>query len=82
MTGEVLSRAFRFVQTHPGWSEKDGGDDGWDADVAWWAVATSAGLVLVDPLVHDWTAVDGLVARQGPCAAVRADLLLASQKRC
>jgi hypothetical protein len=69
-TGEVLTGLFRFMQAHPSWSDKNGGEDGWDAEVAWWAVATSVGMVIIDPLVEDWEVVDELMSRHGSCAAV------------
>jgi hypothetical protein len=68
--GEILSGLWRFEQVHPEWTREDGGADGWEAEVAWWAITTPAGLVLVDPLVHDWDPLDDLVARHGRCAAV------------
>jgi Metallo-beta-lactamase superfamily len=38
--------------------------------VAWWAIATRHGLVLIDPLVDDWDALDQLVADRGGCAGI------------
>lgn len=65
-TGEVLDRLWRFEAVHPEWIE----GDGWDPEVAWWALATAAGLVLIDPLVEDWQALDRLVEQAGGCAAI------------
>lgn len=63
---EVLEHLWQFGSVHPDWTA---GDD-WPAEVAWWAVATRDGLVLIDPLVEDWEPVDRLVERAGGCAAV------------
>jgi len=51
MLDEVLTGVWRDVARHPEWTEDEGGEDGWEPDVAWHAVATNDGLVLVDPLV-------------------------------
>jgi hypothetical protein len=70
-TGEIIDGLWRFEALHPEWTEDEGGDeDGWDQQVAWWAVATPQGLVLIDPLVDDWVALDELVADQGGCAGI------------
>lgn len=63
---EILPRLWRFEAIHPEWEE---GHD-WEPAVAWWAVRTPAGLVLVDPLVEDWDALDALVQAAGGCAAI------------
>lgn len=68
--GEILEGLWRFEALHPEWTEDEGGDDGWEQSVAWWAIASSQGLVLVDPLVFDWTALDRLVGESGGCAGV------------
>lgn len=69
-TGQVLDGLWRFEATHPEWTEDEGGEDGWEPLVAWWAVACSKGLVLIDPLVVDWSELDRLVAEHGRCAGV------------
>jgi glyoxylase-like metal-dependent hydrolase (beta-lactamase superfamily II) len=70
-TGEIIERLWRFEALHPEWTEDEGGgEDGWEQQVAWWAVATRDGLVLIDPLVDDWAALDQLVADQGGCSAI------------
>jgi len=66
-TGQILEGVWRFVAVHPDWEDMG---DGWEPEVAWWAVRTDAGLVLIDPLVSDWEALDGLVADHGGCAGV------------
>jgi hypothetical protein len=68
--GEVLDGLWRFEALHPEWNEEEGGDEGWEQSVAWWAVASSHGVVLVDPLVVDWAGLDRLVGEGGGCAGV------------
>lgn len=70
--GEILDGVWRFEAIHPEWTEEEvvEGEDGWDPLVGWWAVRVPAGLVLVDPLVDDWPALDRLVAGEGGCAGV------------
>ena len=70
MADEVLSGVWRDVALHPEWTEDEGGEDGWEREVAWYAVASSDGLVLIDPLVSDWNALDRLVSAQGGCAGI------------
>jgi hypothetical protein len=67
---EILPGLWRFSAEHPDWTEEEGGEDGWDPVVAWWATSTSRGLLLIDPLVTDWDALDELVAAHGGCAGV------------
>jgi hypothetical protein len=70
-TGEIIEGLWRFEALHPEWTEDEGGDeDGWEQQVAWWALATPLGLVLIDPLVDDWDALDQLVADRNGCAGV------------
>jgi hypothetical protein len=69
-TGEVLQGVWRFEVTHPEWTEEEGGEDGWERIVAWWALRTSRGLLLIDPLVLDWDLLDGMVAEHGGCAGI------------
>jgi hypothetical protein len=69
-TGEIIEGLWRFEALHPEWTEDEGGEDGWEKQVAWWALATSRGLVLIDPLVIDWDALDRLVADRGGCAGI------------
>jgi glyoxylase-like metal-dependent hydrolase (beta-lactamase superfamily II) len=68
--GEVLDGLWRFEATHPEWTEDEGGEEGWEPEVAWWALRTPAGLLLVDPLVTDWQRLDRLLAEAGGCAGV------------
>jgi hypothetical protein len=64
----ILPGVWRFTAIHPEW-ESD--HDGWEPEVAWWAIATEAGLLLVDPLITaDWDELDGLVAQHGCCAGI------------
>jgi hypothetical protein len=69
-TGEIVEGLWRFEALHPEWTEEEGDEDGWEQQVAWWAVATPPGLVLIDPLVDDWDALDQLVADRGGCAGI------------
>lgn len=66
----LLDGVWRFTADHPDWVPEAAGDDGWEREVAWWAIATPEGLVLVDPLPTDWDALDRLVDTHGGCAAI------------
>jgi glyoxylase-like metal-dependent hydrolase (beta-lactamase superfamily II) len=68
--GEVLGGLWRFEALHPQWTEEEGGEDGWEQTVAWWAVSSSRGLLLIDPLVVQWAELDALVEKHGRCAGV------------
>ena len=68
--GEVLSGLWRFEAVHPEWTEDEGGEDGWDPTVSWLATASGDGLVLIDPLVAEWPALDELVEAHGGCAGI------------
>lgn len=70
LIGEILPGLWRSEAVHPEWEEDEGGEDGWEPTVAWWAVASPRGLVLVDPLIDDWPGLDALVAANGGCAGV------------
>ncbi len=63
---QILPGVWRLTANHPEWSP----DEDWDPEVAWWAVQADAGLVLIDPLVADWDALDALLADNGGCAAI------------
>ena len=67
---EVLGGVWRFEAQHPEWTEEDGGEDGWEQTVAWWAISSSRGLLLVDPLVFQWRQLDALVESHGGCGGV------------
>jgi glyoxylase-like metal-dependent hydrolase (beta-lactamase superfamily II) len=41
---------WRWEARHPGWSEDDGGPDGWGPDVASYAIESGGRLLLIDPL--------------------------------
>jgi hypothetical protein len=68
--GQVVEGLWQFEALHPEWTLEEGGEDGWGQLVAWWAVAAEGGIVLVDPLVDDWEALDRLVAGRGGCAGI------------
>lgn len=63
---EILPGLWRLTAVHPEWEE---GED-WDAEVAWWALHGPDGLVLIDPLVDGWEALDELVQGAGGCAGI------------
>jgi hypothetical protein len=67
---ELLPGLWQFDSAHPEWTEEDGGEEGWGEVVAWWAVSTSRGLLLVDPLVFDWDELDRMVGEHGGCGGV------------
>ena len=67
---QIIKGLWRFEALLPDWTEEEGGEDGWEQSVAWWAVAAAGGLVLIDPLVDDWDPVDRLVASSGGCIGV------------
>jgi hypothetical protein len=69
-TDEILEGLWRFEAIHPEWTEDEGGEDGWEPSVAWWAVDSPRGLVLIDPLVTDWAALDHLVQAHGGCGGI------------
>jgi hypothetical protein len=68
--GEIMEGLWRFEALHPEWTEDAGGEEGWEQSVAWWGIASAGGLVLVDPLVSDWAALDRLIGDRGGCAGV------------
>lgn len=68
--GEILPGLWRFEARHPEWTEEEGGEDGWDPVVAWWALSTARGVLLIDPLVFDWDALDRMIDERGGCAGV------------
>jgi glyoxylase-like metal-dependent hydrolase (beta-lactamase superfamily II) len=69
-TGEILPGLWRFEALHPEWTEDEGGEDGWEQLVCWWALRCVDGLVLIDPLVDDWAMVDQLIEVNGGCVGV------------
>ena len=69
-TGEIIEGLWRFEALLRDWTEDDSGEDGWEQEVAWWATATPHGLVLIDPLVDDWDALDRFVAERGGCTGI------------
>lgn len=69
-TGQIAEGLWRFEALLPDWTEPQGGEDGWEQSVAWWAVAGGGGLVLIDPLIDDWAAIDRLLADGGGATGV------------
>jgi glyoxylase-like metal-dependent hydrolase (beta-lactamase superfamily II) len=68
--GEVLADLWQFSGVHPEWTEHEGGEDGWEPEVAWWVLGAPGGAILIDPLVEDWDALDRLIERQGGCSGI------------
>jgi glyoxylase-like metal-dependent hydrolase (beta-lactamase superfamily II) len=64
---ELRSRLRHWTAPHPDWTPEQGGDDGWEQEVGCYAYAPPDGgtLVLVDPLVASWDALDGEVEQHG-----------------
>src|SRR5947209_2723033 len=65
-----MDGVWRFQAPHPEWTEDEGGEDGWEQTVAWYATATPHGLVLIDPLVEDWESLEALTLDHRGCAGV------------
>jgi hypothetical protein len=65
--GQILPGLWRFEAVHPEWTEEEGGEDGWEPSVAWWALSLPRGVVLIDPLVEDWDGLDQLTESHGGC---------------
>ena len=68
--GEILQGLWRFEAVHPEWTEDQGGEEGWDPLVAWWAISTITGLLLIDPLVVDWDELDRMIDEHRGCTGV------------
>lgn len=66
----ILPGLWRFEAQHPDWTEEEGGEDGWERLVAWWALSTSRGVLLIDPLVFEWEELDALIDEHGGCAGI------------
>jgi glyoxylase-like metal-dependent hydrolase (beta-lactamase superfamily II) len=69
-SSQIIAGLWQFEALLPDWTEPDNDEDGWEQNVAWWAVEAPGGLVLIDPLIDDWHALDALVADGGGCAGV------------
>lgn len=61
---ELAPGLHRWTTPHPRWRPGMDGPGGWEADVASVAFETDGRVVLIDPLVEDWTALDALVAER------------------
>jgi glyoxylase-like metal-dependent hydrolase (beta-lactamase superfamily II) len=65
---EIAPRLWHWTAPHPEWTPDDlAGGAGWDRVVSSYAFAEN-GLVLIDPLVESWDALDRLVDDHGPPA--------------
>jgi glyoxylase-like metal-dependent hydrolase (beta-lactamase superfamily II) len=66
---QIRPRLWRWTATHPDWTPES---DGWEADVACFALVEAEALVLIDPLVpaddeeRFWNALDSDVEHHGP----------------
>jgi hypothetical protein len=67
-----LPGLWRSEAIHPEWTEEDndGSEPGWEPEVGWLALETADGLLLIDPLVEDWSWLDERVAAAGGCAGI------------
>jgi hypothetical protein len=69
---ELVPGLWRWTATHPEWTEEEGGPDGWEPEVASYALVARDTLVLIDPLVpaddeeRFWRALDDDVEHHGP----------------
>jgi glyoxylase-like metal-dependent hydrolase (beta-lactamase superfamily II) len=70
LTGQIIEGLWRFEALLPDWTEPEGDEEGWEQSVAWWALSVAGGVVLIDPLVADWAAVDRFVVGEGGCVGV------------
>jgi len=64
---QVLRGLWGFSAIHPEWEDDN---DGWEPEVAWWALDTGDGVLLIDPLVEDWEGLDALVTGGGGCCGI------------
>jgi glyoxylase-like metal-dependent hydrolase (beta-lactamase superfamily II) len=65
---EIAPQLWWWTAPHPEWTPEDlEGGQGWEQVVSSYALV-DGGLVLFDPLVEDWAALDALVERHGPPA--------------
>jgi len=65
---EIAPQLWWWTAPHPEWTPEDlEGGQGWEEIVSSYALVDD-GLVLYDPLVEDWDALDALVERHGPPA--------------
>lgn len=61
---ELVPGLWRWTATHPDWTPEEGGDEGWEPEVASHALVAEDGIVLIDPLVPPgdeerfWRALD------------------------
>ena len=64
---EILAGLWRVEAIHPEWTaeDDDGSEPGWEPEVGWLALETADGLLLIDPLVEDWTGSTTRGSRRG-----------------
>src|SRR4051794_2396059 len=80
---EVAPGLHTWTAPHPAWepgAEPESPDD-WPQDVGCVAYEAPAQLVLVDPLVDDWSGLDALVERHGKPVVVLTTMRFLSRSR-
>jgi hypothetical protein len=80
---ELRPGLYRWTAPHPDWEpdQKPESPGDWDPDVGCVAWAGPDGLLLIDPLVDDWDALDALVERHGPTVHVATTLRFHARSR-
>jgi glyoxylase-like metal-dependent hydrolase (beta-lactamase superfamily II) len=64
---EIAPRLWWWTALHPDWTPEDLEDGkGWEQIVSSYALAAEGALVLFDPLIEEWEALDRLVEAYGP----------------
>jgi glyoxylase-like metal-dependent hydrolase (beta-lactamase superfamily II) len=67
---QIVAGLWQVEVPHPEWTEDEGGEEGWEQVVRWWAVRSAQGVVLVDPLIELWDSIDRLLVANGGCAGI------------
>jgi glyoxylase-like metal-dependent hydrolase (beta-lactamase superfamily II) len=68
---EIGSQLWWWTAPHPDWTPEDlEGGKGWEQTVSSYAFLANDKLLLFDPLVEDWAALDRLVEQHGPPAVL------------
>jgi glyoxylase-like metal-dependent hydrolase (beta-lactamase superfamily II) len=68
---EIGPQLWWWTAPHPDWTPEDlEGGKGWERIVSSYALLANDKLLLFDPLVEDWAALDGMVERHGPPAVL------------
>lgn len=68
---EIAPRLWWWTAPHPDWSPEDlEGGEGWEEIVSSYAAVSADRLLLFDPLVREWEALDGMVEEHGAPAVL------------